>query len=188
MTEFRAFALAGALLSACAASSAAQAAAETAPQPAAAPSRRSAPPGGPERARARARLDAEAEMEAVMARRAEDRAVAQAAALDPKPAVPADAKRLMAKGKALARDARGPEDYLEAEAAMKEALALAPWWASGYFNEALVEEGAGLWIDAAHHLRNFLTLKPDAPNKARVLEKISALEGLDAKGEMPVGL
>jgi hypothetical protein len=125
--------------------------------------------------------------DAAHAREVEDAAVADAAKLNPRPAASDEAKRLMAKGKAFTAGAKSPDDFGQAAAEMKKALALAPSWATGYFNAALAEEGAGLWADAAHHLKDYLTLNPDADDKAKVLDKIAALEVREEKGDLPDG-
>jgi hypothetical protein len=109
------------------------------------------------------------------------------AAASPSEEVPEEAKSLMAKGKAFAREAKSPDDFRDAAAAMNQALALAPSWASAYFNAALAEEGAGLWNDAARHLRDYLKLKPDAEDKAKVLEKIADLEVHEERRDKPAG-
>lgn len=101
------------------------------------------------------------------------------------PPIPEEAQDLMARGKAALALAEAPADYLPASAAMERSLTLAPWWATGHFNTALTQEGAGLWSSAANHLRLFLQLDPQAPEREQIRQKIAELELHQERSDKP---
>lgn len=103
------------------------------------------------------------------------------------PPVPEQAQDLMARGKAALALAKTPADYLPASTAMERALTLAPWWATGHFNTALTQEGAGLWSSAAQHLKLFLQLDPQTPDREKIRLKIAELELHQERGDKPTG-
>lgn len=103
------------------------------------------------------------------------------------PPVPEEAQDLMAQGKAALALAKTPADYAPASEAMERALMLAPWWATGHLNTALTQEGAGLWSNAAHHLRLYLQLDPQTPDRERIRQKIAELELHQKRGDKPSG-
>lgn len=103
------------------------------------------------------------------------------------PPVPEEAQDLMAQGKAALALAKSPEDYTPASEAMERALTLAPWWATGHFNTAVTQEGAGLWSSAATHLRLYLKLDPQSPEREKIRQKIAELELHEKRGDKPVG-
>lgn len=96
-----------------------------------------------------------------------------------------EAKDRMAKGKAWAAAARGPEDFERAAETMKGALRLAPGWSSGWYNLAVAEEGAGRWADAQRHLKYYLKLKPDAADREAVRMKAAELSIREERGDRP---
>lgn len=102
--------------------------------------------------------------------------------------VPEEARDLMAKGKAAAALAKSPKDFETASTAMENALLLAPWWASGHYNAALAEEGAGRWLQGAKHMRLYLTLKPDAEDREAVRMKIAEFELHQERGDKAAGV
>lgn len=103
------------------------------------------------------------------------------------PPVPEEAQDLMAQGKAALTLAKTPGDYAPASEAMERALMLAPWWATGHLNTALTQEGAGLWSSAALHLRLFLQLDPQTPDREKIRLKIAELELHQKRGDKPAG-
>lgn len=111
--------------------------------------------------------------------------VSAAARIPDLPPVPEEAQDLMARGKAALALAKTPADYLPASAAMERALALAPWWATGHFNTALTQEGAGLWGSAATHLKLYLTLEPQSPEREKIRQKIAELDLHQERGDKP---
>jgi hypothetical protein len=116
------------------------------------------------------------------------RAVHAALGIAELPPVSEPAQDLMARGKAALTLAKSPADYLPASAAMERALALAPWWATGHFNTALTQEGAGLWGSAAQHLKLFLQLDPQTPEREKIRLKIAELELHQERGDKPGGM
>lgn len=101
--------------------------------------------------------------------------------------VPEEARALMAKGKASVALAKDLSDYKRAAASMEQAVMLAPWWASGHYNAALAQEGAGDWQGGARHLKLYLALRPDADDAEAVRMKIAELELHQERGDQPVG-
>lgn len=117
----------------------------------------------------------------------QEKVIDAASSINPRPLVPEDARDLMAEGKAYVAEARGAQDYVKGAASMKKALAIAPWWAAGYFNTALAEEGAGEWAEAQQHLKIYLKLNPDAEDKEKVREKIAVLKIHVERGDSAPG-
>lgn len=116
------------------------------------------------------------------------KAVSAATRITDLPPIPEEAQDLMAQGKAALTLAKSPAEYVPASEAMERALTLAPWWATGHFNTALTQEGAGLWSSAANHLRLFLQLDPQTPEREKIRLKIAELELHQKRGDKPVGM
>lgn len=115
------------------------------------------------------------------------KAVKAATRIPDLPPVPEEALDLMAQGKAALSLAKSPDEYAPASAAMERALTLAPWWATGHFNTAVTQEGAGLWSSAATHLRLYLLLDPQSPEREKIRQKIAELELRQTRGDKPAG-
>ena len=96
--------------------------------------------------------------------------------LDPPPAVPEEAKRFMVRGETLVKEAKSEADFTEAAAEFKQALHIAPWLSSAYFNLGLAEEGAGLYDQAIASFKLYLLASPAAEDAEKVKERIYALE------------
>lgn len=99
-----------------------------------------------------------------------------ASKLDPPPAIPEEAKRGMGRGKAAFQSAQNPGEYQKAREEFEKAVNLAPWWADGYYNLALVEEQERKFDQALSHLKLYLLAAPNAPDKSQIEEKIYGLE------------
>lgn len=104
------------------------------------------------------------------------------------PPVPEEAQNRMAEGRAALALAKSPADYRLASDAMERALSLAPWWATGHFNAALTQESAGLWSNAAAHLKMFLQLEPQSADREKLRLKIAELELHQKRGDLPAGM
>lgn len=67
-------------------------------------------------------------------------------------------------------------EYGEAVSEMQAAVQLAPWWADGYYNLGLMQEGAQQYGDAIASLKLFLLAAPKSPEAHPVQNKIYELE------------
>ncbi|HAZ12708.1 MAG: hypothetical protein A2X86_11075 [Bdellovibrionales bacterium GWA2_49_15] len=67
--------------------------------------------------------------------------------------------------------------YDDALELFDKALAIAPWWASGYYNKALLLEGQKRFAEAIVEMKKYLALEPDAPDARASQDKIYAWEG-----------
>ncbi|MBI5199983.1 MAG: hypothetical protein HY925_00220 [Elusimicrobia bacterium] len=112
---------------------------------------------------------------------------ARAAGKGGAPAVPEEARRLLARGQAYFKQAASPADYAAAIAEIERALGLAPWWASAHFNAGLAHEGAGNWREAAGHFEAYLAASPGAADAAEVRGKLAELEVRAERGEKAAG-
>ncbi len=72
-----------------------------------------------------------------------------------------------------ANTAIGNKNFKTAVDLYTKALQLAPWWASGYYNRALVLGELNANDAAIMDMKHFLYLKPDAPNVTAVKRKIA---------------
>jgi tetratricopeptide (TPR) repeat protein len=96
--------------------------------------------------------------------------------MKPAPAVPEDAERYMARGKAAFESAKTDEDYSSAIAEFKKAVDSAPWLAIGYYNLGLVQEKAGRLDDAMKNFKLYLLADPSARDAPSVKNRIYGLE------------
>ena len=99
--------------------------------------------------------------------------VASGAALPP---APAEERRHAVRARTFLKDARGPRDYELAAEEYMEAISIAPWKASSYYNLALVQEQQGYLKDAMANLKLYLLASPKASDAEEVQDKIYSLE------------
>lgn len=59
----------------------------------------------------------------------------------------------------------------------REAIALAPWWADGYYNRALVLGETGAYRQASAEMSRYLSLAPDAADARAAQDKVYEWEG-----------
>lgn len=90
--------------------------------------------------------------------------------------VPEEARRRMARGQYLAKEAHERTDYTSAEAEMQQAVHAAPWWPAAYYNLGLTQVAAGDFADASRSLNLYLLAAPDAQDADAVRRKIYELE------------
>ncbi|MCH6563365.1 MAG: tetratricopeptide repeat protein [Myxococcales bacterium] len=81
-------------------------------------------------------------------------------ALANEPKLPEAARRFFVEGQALAR----ADDFVGAVEAFEKVTAIVPWFPSGHFNLALVQERAGRYGSAIASMQTFLKLAPDSEN------------------------
>jgi tetratricopeptide (TPR) repeat protein len=84
---------------------------------------------------------------------------------DPKPGIPEEVRKYQVQ----ADFAIDLKRYRDAAQFYAEGIKLAPWWATGRFNRALLLAEAGQFREAATEMRRFLVLAPDSPD-ARVAQ------------------
>ncbi len=116
--------------------------------------------------------------------RLREKIIAVVEGLKPAPGIPEEARRHFIKGDTLARDAHSPAEMTPAIEEYKQALLLAPWWASAYHDLGFVDEAAGLFDNARRDLQLFLLTKPtDAEARAAQDEiyKVEAKQQVAAK-------
>ncbi len=81
-------------------------------------------------------------------------------ALGDEPKLPQAARRFFVEGQALAR----ADDFVGAAEAFEKVTAISPWFPTGHFNLALVQERAGRYGSAIASMQTFLKLAPDSDN------------------------
>ena len=96
--------------------------------------------------------------------------------MSPAPIVPEETVKYEGRAEAAVRNAKTPEDYLDASKEYNKALLLAPWVASYYFNLGVVLEKAGKPDEAIKSLRLYLLAAPNAPDVREVQKRIAGLE------------
>ena len=84
---------------------------------------------------------------------------------DPKPAIPEEVRKYQVQ----ADFAIDLKRYMDAARFYADGIKLAPWWATGRFNRALLLAEAGQFREAASEMKRFLVLAPDSPD-ARVAQ------------------
>jgi len=84
---------------------------------------------------------------------------------DPKPGIPEEVRKYQVQ----ADFAINLKRYLDAARFYAEGIKVAPWWATGRFNRALLLAEAGQFREAASEMKRFLVLAPDSPD-ARVAQ------------------
>jgi hypothetical protein len=98
-----------------------------------------------------------------------EKVIQAAAALDPAPAIPEDARRNLIEGMTLHTDAKTPEDEKIAFDSFSKALQLAPWWGDVYLAQSVSQELAGQ-LDAAEKSLHFYLLSNPGEEKARTAQ------------------
>lgn len=96
--------------------------------------------------------------------------------LEPKPAVPEEARRHFVRGNTALKEARDSSDYDRAIARYNDALLLAPWWPEPYFNLAKALELRERYDDAIAALKLYLLAAPQAEDARAAQDMIYALE------------
>jgi tetratricopeptide (TPR) repeat protein len=98
------------------------------------------------------------------------------AKLHEKPAFPEEARRFGVQATNLAEQKR----YDEAIALYQRAFGIAPWWAEGHFNRALLLAERSRYQEAIAEMKQFVALVPNAPEIRAAQDKIYEWE-LQAK-------
>lgn len=108
-----------------------------------------------------------------------ERIVGVAKNIKPAPAVPQEAQRRLARAQGFIEIAKQPEDYQRPANELRQALKIAPWWAEGYFNLAVVLEKAEKYGDAIASLKLYARAVEGKDAQAAEL----AIARLEAKAE-----
>ena len=99
-----------------------------------------------------------------------------ALALEPKPAIPEEAEKMVGRATYVFKNAKTEADYADAVQAYQKALLIAPWVADYYFNLGVAQEKAGKPSEAIASLKFYLMAAPDAPDRRDVVQRIGGLE------------
>ncbi|TBR24686.1 hypothetical protein EPO15_03590 [bacterium] len=113
--------------------------------------------------------------------------IAVAVAMTPPPAVPEEARRYAVRAAALVK-AQQAAGYVPAAAELRKAVDVAPWWADGYYNLGLMQEGAEEYGAAARSLGLCLKADPQSPNAEAVQTKVYELEVLQEAADKVRGM
>jgi tetratricopeptide (TPR) repeat protein len=85
-----------------------------------------------------------------------------------KPVLPEQVRRFRVVAELAVREKR----FADAATAYEKGLELAPWWAQGHFDAALILAEIYYYKDAINHMRQYLALSPDAKDARAVQDKI----------------
>lgn len=120
----------------------------------------------------------------------EEKIINLAVKLDPPPAIPEEAERRSARGRAALEAATTPAELVDAAKEFLEAKNQAPWWPDPHFNLGVVREKQGYYQPAINNFKHYLAAKPQADDAKAVKDKIYKLEFLaekQAKSNSPEG-
>ena len=96
--------------------------------------------------------------------------------LEPRPAVPEEARRHFVRGNTALKNAKDASDYDRAIARYNEALLLAPWWPEPYFNLAKALELRERYDDAIAALKLYVLAAPQGEDARAAQDMIYVLE------------
>jgi tetratricopeptide (TPR) repeat protein len=96
--------------------------------------------------------------------------------IQPPPKIPEDVVVYEGRAEAAFQYAKAKDDYLDAVKEYKNALQIAPWVSSYYFNIGLAFEKAGKTDEAIRNLKLYLIAEPNASDEREVRKKIAGLE------------
>jgi tetratricopeptide (TPR) repeat protein len=96
--------------------------------------------------------------------------------LDPKPAIPEEARRHYVKACTLFEDAKQPSDSADAAEEFRQALLVAPWWGDAYMKMGLALETAQRYDEAIAALKLFMATKPQDEVLRKTQDEIYKIE------------
>jgi len=96
--------------------------------------------------------------------------------LHPKPAIPEEARRLMAQGVDEFKSAQDPAGVRAAADTFWNAMRAAPWWADVYFNLGLSQLECGYYKAAADSFKTYLLISPRGRDAGMIRERLSQAE------------
>lgn len=108
--------------------------------------------------------------------------IKQAAATNPPPEIPEEARAHFIKAGVLLKEAKDQSDYELAANEYLAARSVAPWWPAVYYNLAMVREAEKQYDNAVNDLKLYLASNPDDARAAQdKLYQIQAKRDLAAK-------
>lgn len=102
--------------------------------------------------------------------------IKMAQSLKPRPRVPEEAERALARGNVYLKRAVDVAGYKEAITEFQTAIMLAPWLSDGYLGLSEAQEKAGLYTDAIQNLKFHMMADPQAKGSREIKKKIYELE------------
>jgi tetratricopeptide (TPR) repeat protein len=96
--------------------------------------------------------------------------------MKPKPVMPEDAERYMARGAAAAKGATAGQDFRDAAAEFQKASLAAPWLPAAYYNLGVTQDKAGQYEEAIQNLKLYIIAAPDASDLKAVKNMIYEIE------------
>lgn len=94
----------------------------------------------------------------------------------PAPAIPEEATRFLARGRAAVSAAKDEQGFQRAANEFHQALKLVPWLADGYYNLGVVLDKAGRYAEAIQNLKLYLLANPNTADAKQVQELIYGIE------------
>lgn len=108
--------------------------------------------------------------------RLREQIISAAMALNPRPAIPEEARRHFVKGTTIQRDATNEGEAELAAAEYRAALLLAPWWGDAYYNLGLAAQMANRFDESISAFRLYLLTQPPAEDARDAQDRIYAVE------------
>jgi hypothetical protein len=96
--------------------------------------------------------------------------------MKPKPAIPEEAERFMARGTAAVKNAKTPGDFKDAVAEFEKAVLAAPWLSNAYYSLGIAQDKAGIYADAIKSLNLYILASPNASDVKAVKNIIYEIE------------
>lgn len=109
--------------------------------------------------------------------RLREQIITVALALDPRPAIPEQARRHFVRATAMLQDAKTEAEAQLAAREFREALLLAPWWGDAYFNLGVAAQTANRFDEAISAFRLYLLTQPPPDDLRAAQDRIYAVEG-----------
>jgi tetratricopeptide (TPR) repeat protein len=96
--------------------------------------------------------------------------------MTPKPAIPEEAERYMARGAAAVKGAKTEKDFQDAALEFEKASLAAPWLAAAYYNLGITQDKAGKYKEAIQSLKLYLLAAPEASDAKAVKTLVYEIE------------
>ena len=108
--------------------------------------------------------------------RLRNKIITASTAMEKPPVVPEAARKHMLAGLALEGEARDAAGYGRAAAELEQAVTIAPWWLTAYYELGLLQEKAGNYGAARRALRLYLAGSPRTAEAKKAHDRLYALE------------
>ena len=103
------------------------------------------------------------------------------------PVVPEEARRYAIRAQAVVKAKQGA-GFAQAVTELSNAMLLAPWWADGYYNLGLMQQGAEDYAGAIRSLKLALLADPGSKNSGAIKNKVYELEIFQEEAEKVRGM